>query len=216
MSPQQAALENLRVIRSLMEKAHIYRAISGQAALVGGGMALVLAGIGLLPFFRQNSLISDRSFLADWLSLLAAVAVFNMIMLRQEAKRRGQPFVSAGMRTALRALLPPLLAGGVIGIGLVIHLQSHVLAALIWMVCYGLALLATAEFSPISLVRLGWAFLIAGLALFSGWAAMDDIRSLPDDLPLASFGMGLTFGLFHVIYGFAVWIGKKPEPLPAE
>jgi hypothetical protein len=40
MSTTEAALENLRIIRSLMEKAHIYRAVSAPAALTGGLLAL--------------------------------------------------------------------------------------------------------------------------------------------------------------------------------
>jgi hypothetical protein len=216
MSPQQAALENLRIIRSLLEKAHIYRAVSAQAALFGGFCALVFAWRGLAPFWQKSSLVGERDFLADWLGLLFGVVVFNSLTLYYEARKRGQPFVSPGMRTALRALLPPLLTGGVLGIGLVIYLQSHVLAALIWVMCYGLALLATAGFAPRSLVRLGWAFVLMGWVLFGAWAAMDDIRLLPDDLPPASLCMGLTFGLLHVIYGIAVLASKKPEPLTAE
>jgi hypothetical protein len=46
MSTQQAALENLRVIRSLMEKAHIYRTISVKAALEGGVFAILAAVAG--------------------------------------------------------------------------------------------------------------------------------------------------------------------------
>jgi hypothetical protein len=40
MSTTEVALENLRIIRSLMEKAHIYRAVSAPAALTGGLLAL--------------------------------------------------------------------------------------------------------------------------------------------------------------------------------
>lgn len=216
MSPQQAALENLRVIRSLMEKAHIYRAVSAQAALFGGLGSVIIAWRGAAPLLQEKSLVAGRGFVPEWLGLLLAMAVFNAVMLHLEARRRGQPFISAGMKTALRALLAPLLVGGVVGIGLITHLHSHVMGALVWALCYGLALLSTAGFSPRSLVRLGWAFVAAGLALFWAWAAMPDIRLLPDDQPLASLVMGLTFGLLHLVYGVAVLAGKKPEPLPAE
>lgn len=216
MSTQQAALENLRVIRSLMEKAHIYRAVSGQAAVFGGLMAVVYATRQGLITTKAGALSAEELFLSGWLSQLLAVAVFNGVTLYREARRRGQPFVSQGMKTALRALLPPLLVGGVVGIGLVIYLHNLVLAALVWILCYGLALLATASFSPRSLVRLGWAFVISGLALFLVWASNGDIRLLTDDLAPASLAMGLTFGLLHLIYGIAVLAGKKPEPLPAE
>lgn len=216
MSIQQAALENLRVIRSLMEKAHVYRAVSGQAALFGGLLSLMFAARQLDTGIRLPSADGAGEFLGGWLGQLLAVSVFNALMLSREAKRRGQPFLSQGMKMALRSLAPPLLVGGVLGIGLIIHLNNLTLAALVWILGYGLALLATSSFSPPSLVRLGWAFVIVGLVLFWIWAANGDVRLLPGDLAPASACMGLTFGLFHLVYGAAVMIGRKPEPLAAE
>ncbi len=216
MSTQQAALENLRVIRSLMEKAHIYRAISAPAALVGGVLSLMTALLGSFLGLGKDGDLTHDEFLLLWMGVLVFTSVLNVWLLCREAKRRGQPVVSEGMRMALRALLPPLAAGGVLGIGLILYLQNLTLAALIWIVCYGLALLGTASFSPRSLVRLGWMFLLSGLILFWVWASNGDIRMLPSDEDPASFAMGLTFGLLHIGYGIALLVRKKPEPLPAE
>jgi len=210
MSNQQDALENLRVIRSLMEKAHIYRAISATAALVGGVLALGVSLAGTLGVRAGKSLASGE-FLCLWLLVLGATGVLNLVLLSRDACRRGQPFISEGMRAALRALLPPLLVGGVVGIGLIVYLHNLTMAALIWILCYGLALLATANFSPRSLVRLGWMFVISGLVLFGVWAANSDIRLLPTDDGPASLAMGLTFGLLHIGYAIAVFASKKPE-----
>jgi len=213
MSTQQAALENLRVIRSLMEKAHIYRAISAPAALVGGVLSLVGAFCCSLP---KSLSMRPEEFLTVWLTILAITGFLNFLMLARDARRRGQKFVSDGMKAALRTLAPPLLAGGVIGIGLVIWLHAYTMAVLIWIVCYGLALLATASFSPRSLTRLGWLFLISGLILFLLWAENGDVRLIPEDEAVAGFAMALTFGALHLFYGIAVLVRKKPEPLPAE
>jgi hypothetical protein len=216
MSTQQAALENLRVIRSLMEKAHIYRAISAPAALVGGVLSLMTAMLGAFLGLGKDGDLTHDEFLFLWMGVLVFTSALNVWLLCHEAKRRGHPVVSEGMRMALRALLPPLAAGGVLGIGLIIYLQNLTLAALIWIVCYGLALLGTASFSPRSLIRLGWMFLVSGLILFWIWASNGDVRLLPSDEAPASFAMGLTFGLLHIVYGIAVIFSKKPEPLPAE
>lgn len=215
MNTQQAALDHLRVIRSLMEKAHIYRALSAPAALVGGLLALVAAGAGGGNDGRGSGL-APLGFLVLWLGVLAVAAVLNLALLARDARRRGQPFVSAGMRMALRALLPPLLAGGVLGAGLIVCLHSLTLAVLLWCVCYGLALLATASFSPRSLIRLGWLFLLGGLGLFGVWAATPDLRLLATDEGPASWIMGGTFGLFHVGYALAVFFSRNPEAVPAE
>jgi hypothetical protein len=105
--------------------------------------------------------------------------------------------------------------GGVVGIGLIIYLENMTMAALLWILCYGLALVATANFSPRSLVRLGWCFVVAGLGMFWTWASNPDIRMLLTDEAPASLAMGLTFGVLHIAYGVAVALNKKPE-VPAE
>ncbi|MFM2169576.1 MAG: hypothetical protein RIS79_3947 [Verrucomicrobiota bacterium] len=210
MSQTQAAIEHLRVIRSLMEKAHIYRAVSAPAALLGGVLAL---GATLWPVVHAaqthgDAVFSNTTFLIIWHGILAACTVLNVVLLAREAKRRDQAFVSEGMKMALRAVSPPLIVGGVLAGGLVIWLQNLTLAALIWVLCYGLALLATASFSPKSLTRLGWAFVIAGLALFLVWAANGEVRDLRTDLGPASLVMALTFGLLHIVYAIAVFVSR--------
>ncbi len=207
MSTTEAALENLRIIRSLMEKAHIYRAVSAPAALVGGVMALVASAWPVQHALAKNgeSVMCETCFLATWLVILGIASVLNALLLAKEAARRSQPFVSEGMRMALRAFAPPMLVGGCVGIGLIVFLHNLTLAALIWILCYGLALLSTASFSPRSLPRLGWAFVITGLLLFFAWAANRDVDLLSSDLAPASLAMGLTFGLLHVIYALAVF-----------
>ena len=210
MSQTQAAIEHLRVIRSLMEKAHIYRAVSAPAALLGGVLAL---GATIWPVVHAaqthgDAAFSNVTFLIVWHGILAACTVLNVALLAREAARRGQSLVSDGMKMALRAVSPPLIVGGVLASGLVIWLQNLTLAALIWVLCYGLALLATASFSPKSITRLGWAFVIAGLVLFLVWAANGEVRDLRSDLGPASLVMGLTFGLLHVVYAIAVFVSR--------
>lgn len=218
MSTTEAALENLRIIRSLMEKAHIYRAVSAPAALTGGVLALA-ASIWPVQHALEHfgePVMCEACFLKMWLAILVVASVLNVVLLAREAKRRSQPFVSPGMRMALRAFAPPMLVGGMVGIGLIVFLNQLVMAALIWTLCYGLALLATASFSPRSLVRLGWAFVITGLVLFLAWAANSDVRMLASDEAPASLIMGITFGLLHVVYAVAVFFSRKPAEVTAQ
>jgi hypothetical protein len=193
-----------------MEKAHIYRAVSAPAALLGGVLAL---GATIWPVVHAaqthgDAAFSNTTFLLIWHGILAACTVLNVVLLAREAARRGQSLVSDGMKMALRAVSPPLIVGGVLAGGLVIWLQNLTLAALIWVLCYGLALLATASFSPKSLTRLGWAFVIAGLVLFLAWASNGEVRDLRTDLGPASLVMALTFGLLHIVYAIAVFLSR--------
>ena len=216
MTTQQAALENLRVIRSLMEKAHIYRAISAPAALVGGLLALAAAAWGIWEYFEKGRALCPACFLATWFIVLGITSILNLSLLARDARRRGHPFVSEGMRAALRALLPPLFVGGVAGTALILYMNSLTMAALIWVLCYGLALIGTASFSPRSLVRLGWLFISVGLVLFWVWAVNSDIRLPATDGGPASIVMGVTFGLLHIGYALSVFFSRTPEAMPAE
>lgn len=215
MTAQQTALEHLQIIRSLMEKAHIYRAISAPAALVGGLLATSLSTWTIwTSAIRESHTVSPDLFLILWLSLFLACTVLNTALLGREAKRRSQPLVSPDMKLALRALTPALGAGGVIGVCLAHFWHNQTLAALLWVICYALALLATGGFSPRSIRRLGHAFLMVGLSLFVVWSALPDARVYPRDDAVAAVCMGLTFGLLHIAYGVAVLI-RKPQPAPA-
>ena len=90
MSQTQAAIEHLRVIRSLMEKAHIYRAVSAPAALLGGVLAL---GATIWPVVHAaqthgDAAFSNATFIIIWHGILAACTVLNVALLAREAKRR--------------------------------------------------------------------------------------------------------------------------------
>ena len=211
MTTTEAALENLRIIRSLMEKAHIYRAVSAPAALAGGLLAVLASAwpVQHAAMHNGDAVMGDFQFLFVWLAILGIASVLNVLLLAREARQRGQPFVSEGMRMALRALAPPMIVGGSVGIGLIVFLHNLTLATLIWVLCYGLALLATKSFSPRSITRLGWAFVVAGLIMFFAWAAFDGIHLMTYDIGPASLVMGLTFGLLHLLYAGAVVMRSK-------
>lgn len=210
MSHQQTALEHLRVIRSLLERSQVYRAISAPAALFGGLLALAVSLWTIkIAQAEFSGRLEPRQFLAVWLGILAVTTVLNVLLLKRQADARQQPFVSEGMRAALRAFIPPMLVGGVLG-GLLIWFNDEVkLGSLVWILCYGLALLSTAHFSPRSLVRLGWMFVIAGLVL--AWKnASSGFGYIQNDEAAASLFLGLTFGLLHIGYAVAVFV-RKPK-----
>lgn len=212
MTSQQTALEHLQVIRSLMEKAHIYRAISAPAALVGGLLATALSGWTIWTVaISESTRVSAELFLGLWIALLILCSVINVALLGREATRRDQPLVSSDMKLALRTLAPALGAGGIMGICFAFYWQNQTLAAMSWIICYALALLSTHSFSPRSIKRLGRAFLLLGLILFVVWSAYPYARLYPYDEAVAAVCLGLTFGLLHILYAIAVLL-RKPQP----
>jgi hypothetical protein len=195
----QSAEEHLRVIRSLMEKATVYRAISAHAAVVAGGLALAAAF--LLPDLHDGAEGERWAFRLKWLVVLMFSALANFYFLHRDSGRRGEAFISAGMRMAFRAMSPALLFGGVFTI-----LMSEWDVVPFWQISYGLALLSTVHFAPRSLERLGWSFLLIGLSLalwisFSSHEGMVSFgRFCAPDVAMAG-----TFGLFHLIYAAFTW-----------
>ncbi len=213
-TPQGTALEHLRIIRTLMERAHIYRAVSAPAALIGGILSLLVAVIGVKHnvFPKGAETISNafrsHEFLFAWLAVLVVSGVANLLLLMRESRGKGQPFITDGLRMALRAIVPPLLTGGVLGVCLIWFDEQLELAALVWILCYGLALQATVSFAPRGIIRLARAVLIAGQALTVFWFWNGGLGMFQRPEAPASLFMGLTFGLFHVIYAIAVFISK--------
>lgn len=192
------AEEHLRVIRSLMEKATIYRAVSAPTALAGGIAAVIVASPPLRQFFDAWHPVT--SFHLRWLLALFITLAINGLLIYREARRRGDPLVSPGMRAAFQALLPPMLSGGIF---FCLYGPEHIPALLA--IFYGLALLATAHFAPRSIMWLGWSFLVAGLAIFT-LSGLD--RSYIDLSP--DWIMVATFGGFHFIYAACTWPRRMP------
>jgi hypothetical protein len=218
---RQEAEVHLRIIRSLMEKATVYRAIAAPTALVAGLLAVIAAYVGSQLERSLAAVPTDNfselqliQFLLLWGVVLVVVAGANGWFLYADARRRDEKFVSSGMKMALLALLPSHLTALVL---------SHVFAyrpsvlATIWITLHGLGLLATAHFSPRSMIYLGWAFLIAGLVSLLQFLASPDDQSfwLANGFGSALHGviphvsphvlMAITFGGFHLIYAACTW-----------
>jgi hypothetical protein len=201
MPDRSAAEEHLRVIRGLMERATIYRAISAPGALVGRMLAVALSGV--CWWFSRPGMGMGVSFTAPWLILLAVTAAVNAGLLWNDARRRGDPFVSPGMKVALRAMVPGLIAGG--SCTLIDADGGAPLTATLWVLCYGVSLLSASHFAPKSIQWLGRAFFAAGaLTLLAAAFALNQWRGT-NQPAVAHLIMGLTFGLFHLVYAVLVW-----------
>jgi len=201
MDERSKAEEDLRVIRSLMERATVYRAISAPTALVAGGLSILVAGSIYFnnevdPIFGR--VIRGREFAFTWIAVLVAALIANTFLVWREARQTGRPFISSGMKLALRTIAPCLLLPAAftawfLSTGYQGGTELDLIVA--WVAFYGLALLSTALFAPRSLVILGWAFLLTGLCVP---ALLNLLASPSFDVPPVA--MGITFGLYHLIY----------------
>lgn len=211
MKSAESASEHLRTIRNLMERATVYRAISGPAALVGGTLTMIV-GVVLLSM-ETTWKPGNLQFAGIWFAVLAVVTAVNFYLLARGARDRGEPFVSAGMKHALLAISPALLAGGVLSLMVATNGEKAATGCkaqmtALWTMCYGLSMLAAGSFAPKSMRILGAAFFVLGLALFQPALT----ASSAQDYGLALRSMIACFGLLHLLYGAWVLLSSKRAP----
>ena len=200
-----------------MERATIYRAISAPTALVGGVTALLASAWIWWRPGASETVTADLitiEFVCAWSAALVVTVAANTLFLWRGAVRGGRPFWSAGLRLAVRSILPSVVVAAAVTSATLLATNIAVPAVLsvAWIFFYGLALLATATFSPRSLLCLGWSFLAAGVL----WLLFLSARFAGGITPWegqrqATVAMAVTFGLFHLVYAACTW-SQKPEP----
>ncbi len=213
MSDPDSASQQLRAIRSLMERATIYRSLSAPTALVGG--LLSLGGFATAYYAKhvRHEPLSPPEFLVVWLVILGLTCFANSIFLWRASVHRDEPFFSSGMRCAMASVAPAFFVAAVLT-PLVMHRPIHL--ALMWITLYGVGLLGTQHFAPRSIIVLGLTFFLSGCALLVAWKPlfMADPHIEPTALTVSGI-MAATFGGFHLAYAAAVWaLGEERVPEP--
>ena len=210
MTPFDDPREQLRVIRSLMERATVYRAISAPTALIGGLLSLGAFGTAYYAKHHRHANLTPRQFLVVWLVVLVLTGLSNALFLWRGAAARRERFFSPGMKTALASVAPPFLVAGI----LTCIVRRPIDLALVWIVLYGIGLLATQHFAPRTIVVLGLAFLLAGGVLLVAWKHffLAPGQLQPSTLVVSGL-MAAVFGGGHLAYAAVVWaLGGERAP----
>ena len=197
----------LAAIRSLLERAAIYRAASAKSGLTAGLLSLATAGLIYLNQEGRVDLglrIRGREFAMVWIGVLLASLVIAIFFLAAEARRNGRSFFSAELQLVAAQIAPYLLVPSVFtawffGTGYLGGQELNL--AVVWIACYGLILLSISFFAPRSLTLLGWLFLLTSIAVPLFVETMEERFSF--DIP--NFLMGLTFGVYHLVYSALNW-----------
>lgn len=207
MEPDRAA-EHLEVIRTLMERSAVYRRALAPVMTLAGTLGTAAAAAGWFLHFETPII-----FTGFWLCVGILTALSAFLLIRQQALKQKEDFLTPPTRRIVHALLPALLIGLVLGIVIVaIELKKPVSSRsivdagidltwlpLIWIVLYGCALHAAGFFTPRGLRLFGWAFVLGGCTLFIYWALIgfDSVRPQRNGHVL----MGVFFGVLHLAYG---------------
>ena len=212
MSDQWAA-ENLQTIRTLMERAAVYRRALAPVMTVTGiiGMGAAFAG------WKVN-IAAPNLFLLYWLCVALITVVAGAVLIRRQALQQGEPFLSPPIRRIAQAMLPALFAGLVVGLVSVVldrsggdstgpNQYSHMILPLIWVILYGCAVHAAGFFMKRGIRVFGWVVLVLGCAGF--------LLGRPQtETGLVDMGYGImggVFGLLHVVYGIYLFATEKPS-----
>jgi hypothetical protein len=199
------ASDHLQTIRTLMERSALYRRALAPVMLSAGLIGIAAA---VVPFF--TTIHSNRAFALFWAAVAMVAVATTFLLVRRQALRDQEPFWSPPTRRVTEALLPPLLAGGVVAVLLVAY--DHLLrpaawyTAVAWVILYGCALNAAGFFTPRGLKLFGRTFVLIGsvLVLLSPW--------VPGDPTVAAHCvMGGVFGLLHLAYGIYLYFTERNQ-----
>jgi len=193
------AERNLQLIRSMMERATTWTGLPAYACFGAAACGFAGWGASALQGLAFTSAASAPGLLLTWI-LVASVAAIQIVAFTvMAAKRRGEPAMSRLTWSILFATLPGLFTGGVLT-----AVVSPELRPVLWMLCYGTALLGLGVFAGWKANIAGILFLAAGVAGLVGWPD----RTL--DL------LGLSFGGIHALLGALLWIKPRgPHELDA-
>jgi hypothetical protein len=178
------ALESLRVIRDVMERAGAFTAVPGWGTVGSGLTALVAASLAA----RAQD---DAAWLTVWLveGLLAATLSTAGVVLK--SRRLGLSLTSGVSRRFALAFVPALVAGA----AMTWVLAAHGLGAFLpgtWLLLYGTAVVAGGALSVRIVPLMGLAFMALGLAGLAAPASWGNVM------------MAIGFGGLHIVFGTAI------------
>lgn len=201
------ARERLELIRTLMERSAVYRRALAPMTLTAGAAGVAAGLFGLL-----RPPMPAPVFLGFWLAVGAVVAVAVLLQVRRQALRDREPFWSPPTRRVVRAVLPPFLAGVVLGVLGVLRPEAvgqfgaTAWVPCLWVILYGCGLHSAAFFMPRGMRLFGSILVALGSAFLAfGWLAR----------PGSAYGhlvMGVNFGLLHLAYGVYLRVTEKRTP----
>jgi hypothetical protein len=194
MEPNAAA-EHLQVIRTLMERAALYRRTLAPIMLYLGTVG-TLAGLGGIAI----GIDAPAAFYVWWSSAAALALAGAFLIARWQAVRDGEPFWSPPTLRVSQAMAPPLAAGLVLSLALLMFdaAPPRGLFVLGNALFYGCAVHAAGSFMPRGMKLFGWMLILASAAGAAGLAVVEPAIAGPR---LAHAVMGCVFGVLHLAYG---------------
>lgn len=178
------AMDNLRYIRGMMERAGAFTAVPGRGG-VAMGMSAILAAVLAA---RQPTL---ERWLAVWLAEALVAIGIGSWAVAVKARHAGVSLYEGPARMFALSFLPPVLAGAALTAALYRGGGTEAIPGA-WLLLYGAGVITAGAFSVRIVPIMGLCFMVAGmLALFSPSAWSDAY-------------LAIGFGGLHVVFGVAI------------
>jgi hypothetical protein len=199
-------IEDLRIIKKVMEESSRFLSLSGLSGIFAGLTALAGAAVAVFAFMDGNFFLSDGMFrskniqeinqmklgLAGLATIVLVISITLSIWFSwRNSVKRGQRMWTPVSRKLLTNLIVPLVTGAIIIMILLFHNDwQYILPSML--IFYGLSLVGATKFTYNDIFYLGL------IEIFSGLAA----AALP------SYGIifwAFGFGLLHIVYGLLLY-----------
>lgn len=206
MKNDTKSIEDIKVIRKIMEESSRFFSLSGLAGLFAGISAI--AGALVAYFFildngnikyadyinnlpGQDTRIISWQLLADATTVLIISVLVTIYFSVRKAKKEGKNILTPISKRLLINFLIPLATGGIFVVILMIHNNLQLIVPC-FLIFYGLSMVNAGKFTFGEIFYLGILEIIIGLvsAFIPGWGLIFWI---------------LGFGILHIIYGLALY-----------
>jgi len=202
MHEQQSSIEDLKQIRSIMERSSTFLSLSGFSGVIVGFIALTASmTIGILcktPILTSEVLIKvgENSHLRDSILVVFVTAFFMALTIAyvfsmNKAKVKALPIFNKVSLIFASHLFTPLLVGGVFIIGLVSK-SYYDLVLPSMLIFYGLSLISGSKYTLPEIAFLGMSTL--GLGLIGAFL-----------VPYALLLWAAGFGICNICYGLFIY-----------
>jgi predicted lysophospholipase L1 biosynthesis ABC-type transport system permease subunit len=206
MDNKNSYLEDLKVIRKVMEDSSRFLTLSGLSGIFAGVFALAGAAIAYFVILKNGTINYDEYFrsistkgadilrlqlFADGFSVLFLAIVSALFFSIRKAKRTGTGIWTPVSKRMLINLLIPLVTGAIFLLALFINNISSLMVP-VMLLFYGLALVNAGKFTFNEIFYLGLLEILTGLA-----------SAFFPDFGIYFWAFG--FGILHIIYGLIMY-----------
>ena len=179
------ALGQIDFIRNTMERAGSFTAVPGAGGIAMGLTAIVAAFLA----HRQGA---ASGWIIVWvLEMILALFIGSAAMIRK-ARRDGVALSSGASRKFMASFPPALLAGAILTWPLY-HAGLLDILASVWLLLYGVAIIAGGVFSVRIVPAMGAAFMLLGMGPLLAPEIARDLF------------LGAGFGGLHIVFGWLIY-----------